>query len=209
MKTRLIDASDKKIIQLALEEDIGFGDITTKALFDKKNPLIEAKIIAKEPLILAGIEIAEEVFKKIDPKIKFKKLNKEGDRIQEEAILALIKGKASSILTAERVALNFLQHLSGVATLTYLFVKSVRGTNAKILDTRKTIPGFRRLEKYAVKMGGGKNHRMGLYDAYLIKDNHLAFYGSIIQAIERIRKQNNKKLKIEVEIKNLNEFEEA
>lgn len=199
----------KKLIQLALQEDIGSGDVTTRALFGKKDPLVQAELIAKEPLLLAGLEIAELVFKKINPKIRFRKLAKEGSRVKEGAVLASLKGKASSILTAERVALNILQHLSGIATLTYLFVQSVKGTKAKILDTRKTLPAWRRLEKYAVKMGGGVNHRIGLYDAYLIKDNHLALYGSIAKAIEQIRKQNRKKMKVEVEVKNLEEFEQA
>lgn len=204
-----ISAREKKLLSLALEEDIGSGDITTQTLFGKKNLKVEAILLVKEPLIVCGVELAEWVFKKTDPKIKFKKKLKDGSRAQQGDSIASISGNAGSILTAERVALNFLQHLSGVATLTYLFSQSIQDTKAKILDTRKTLPGWRKLEKYAVKIGGGVNHRFGLYDAFLIKDNHLALYGSITKAIEQVRKQNRKKLKVEVEVKNLNEFEEA
>lgn len=209
MKKLLKDSSIQSLISLALKEDVGSGDITTRTLFGKKNLKVEAIVLVKEPLIVCGIDLAELVFKKINPKIKFKKILKDGNRAQEEDSIASISGNAGSILTAERVALNFLQHLSGVATLTYLFSQSIQDTKAKILDTRKTLPAWRKLEKYAVKTGGGVNHRFGLYDAFLIKDNHLALYGSITKAIELVRKQNRKKLKVEVEVKNLNEFEEA
>ncbi len=209
MKKLLKDSSIQSLISLALKEDIGSGDITTRTLFGKKNLKVEAIVLVKEPLIVCGIDLAELVFKKINPKIKFKKISKDGNRAQEGDCIASISGNAGSLLTAERVALNFLQHLSGVATLTYLFSQSIQDTKAKILDTRKTLPGWRKLEKYAVKTGGGVNHRFGLYDAFLIKDNHLALYGSITKAIEQVRKQNRKKLKVEVEVKNLNEFEEA
>ncbi len=209
MKKLLKDSSIQSLISLALKEDVGSGDITTRTLFGKKNLKVEAIVLVKEPLIVCGIDLAELVFKKINPKIKFKKNLKDGSRAQEGDSIASISGNAGSLLTAERVALNFLQHLSGVATLTYLFSQSIQDTKTKILDTRKTLPGWRKLEKYAVKTGGGVNHRFGLYDAFLIKDNHLALYGSITKAIEQVRKQNRKKLKVEVEVKNLNEFEEA
>ena len=165
----MIDLGTKKLINLALEEDNASGDITNLALFGKKAPKVQAYFLAKEPLVLAGIEIVQAVFKKVDPKIKFKALKKDGATCEEGDELAVVEGSASSLLTAERTALNFLQQLSGVATQTYLFVKTVEGTGAKILDTRKTLPGWRSLQKYAVKVGGGHNHRMGLYDAYLIK----------------------------------------
>ncbi len=199
----------KRLIDVALREDLGPGDITTRALFPKNSPPIKAKIIAKQNLVIAGLEIAEAVFKKVDANLRVKKIKKDGARVKSGAEILFIHGKASSILTAERTALNFLQHLSGVATLTSHFVEKIHGTHAKILDTRKTLPGWRALEKYAVKIGEGKNHRMGLYDAYLIKDNHLALYGSITKAIEQVQKTNLKKLKIEVEVNSLKQFKEA
>lgn len=205
-----LGTAEKKLIELALQEDIASGDITTQALFGKKSPKVKAVFLAKEPLVLAGIDVAQAVFKKVDPKIKFKVLKKEGSKCNEGDEIAILEGSVSSLLIAERTALNFLQQLSGVATQAYLFVKTIEGTNAKILDTRKTLPGWRSLQKYAVKIGGGHNHRMGLYDAYLIKDNHLALYGSITQAIEAVRKHNNKKKnKIEVEVTNLKQLDEA
>jgi nicotinate-nucleotide pyrophosphorylase (carboxylating) len=203
------DPSLQKLFQLALHEDLGSGDVTTQALFSKKNPTIEGKILAKESLVLAGSGAAQAVFKKVDPKIQFKSSHKDGDKIPEGMAFASVKGKAASLLNAERVALNFLQHLSGIATLTYCFVQQVQGTSAKILDTRKTLPGWRRLEKAAVKAGGGENHRMGLYDAFLIKDNHLALSGSLAEAVEKSRAANKKKMKIEVEVTSLQGLEEA
>jgi nicotinate-nucleotide pyrophosphorylase (carboxylating) len=209
MKTPLIGPAEKKLIDLALREDLGNGDVTTQALFSKQNPVVQAKILAKEPLVLAGTEVAEAIFKKIDPKIVFKSTQQDGDKVLGGNPVALLKGKAASLLTAERVALNFLQHLSGIATLTYLFVQTIRGTSAQILDTRKTLPGWRRLEKHAVKAGGGENHRMGLYDAYLIKDNHLAMDGSIAWAVQKVRASNRRQLKVEVEVVSLQEVDEA
>ncbi len=200
---------EKKLLELALKEDIGSGDITTYALFSKKDPKARALLLAKEAFILAGLGMAQAVFKKVNPKIQFKPLKKEGSQCEEGDEIAQILSPASSLLSAERTALNFLQHLSGIATQTFLFVQSIQGTSAKILDTRKTLPAWRSLEKYAVKMGGGLNHRMGLDDAYLIKDNHLALYGSITKAIEAVRKHHQKKKKIEVEVTNLKEFDEA
>lgn len=201
---------NSKLIQLALQEDLEKGDITTQALFAKKKIITQAQFIAKEPLVLAGIEIAKTVFKKVNPQVHFKILKKEGSRCEEGSVIAEVKGSATSILASERVALNFIQHLSGVATLTHLFVQSISGTSAKILDTRKTLPAWRSLQKYAVEIGGGVNHRFGLYDAYLIKDNHLALYGSVSQAIAAARKhRGKKKVKIEIEVDNLDQFEEA
>ncbi len=201
--------AEKKLIDLALHEDVASGDITSLALFGKKSPKVKGIFLAKEPLILAGIEVVQAVFKKVDPKVKFKVLKKDGATCDEGDEIAILEGSASSLLKGERTALNFLQQLSGVATQTYLFVKTIEGTGAKILDTRKTLPGWRSLQKYAVKVGGGHNHRMGLYDAYLIKDNHLALSGSIAEAIQTARKHNKKKKKIEVEVTNLAQFKEA
>ncbi len=204
-----LDLSEKKLIDLALQEDLGSADITSLALFRKKSPKVKAIFLAKEPLILAGIKVAQAVFEKVDSKVKFKILKKDGSECSEGDEIAVVEGSGSSILIAERTALNFLQQLSGVATQTYLFVKTVEGTDTKILDTRKTLPGWRSLQKYAVKVGGGHNHRMGLYDAYLIKDNHLALYGSITKAIEAVRKHNKKKKKIEIEVTNIDQLDEA
>ncbi|MBF0492958.1 MAG: carboxylating nicotinate-nucleotide diphosphorylase [Deltaproteobacteria bacterium] len=198
------------LIKNALQEDLGKNDITTQALFTKKSPRVSARIIAKQDLVLAGAMIAKKTFKQVDPQLKIRLIKKDGIFCEAGQSILEISGKASSILTAERTALNFLQHLSGVATLTQRFVQAVKGTCAKILDTRKTLPGWRNLQKYAVKVGGGANHRFGLYDAYLIKDNHLALYGSLSQAIEAVRKHRGKKsIKIEVEVDTLQQFEEA
>src|SRR4029450_7695945 len=203
MKTHLVNDAVMKLIDLALKEDLGPGDVTSKALFSKKNPVVQGKILAKEPLLLAGMEAAEAVFRKVDPKIVLKRSHQDGDKVSEGNPILSVKGKATSVLAAERIALNFLQHLSGIATFTYQFLQTVRGTAAQILDTRKTLPGWRRLEKHAVKMGGGQNHRMGLYDAYLIKDNHLALSGSVSEAIKSVRAVNRKPLKVEVEVTSL------
>lgn len=208
MKTPL-GLAEKKLIDLALKEDLGPGDITSVALFGKKGSKVKTRLQAKELLILAGLEVAAAVFKKVNPQIRFRPKKKDGDPVMDGEILAELEGLAASLLSAERVALNFLQHLSGIATLTHCFVQQVKGTFAKILDTRKTLPGWRRLEKYAVKVGGGVNHRMGLYDAFLIKDNHLALSGSITEAVQKVKAANRKKLKIEVEVTTLQGLEEA
>ncbi|MBI3754254.1 MAG: carboxylating nicotinate-nucleotide diphosphorylase [Deltaproteobacteria bacterium] len=200
--------SIQDIIKTALAEDIGPGDITTMAALDR-NAEGSAEIIAKEDIIVAGILIAEAVFKTIDAKIEFKALAEDGDNVRKGAIIAAVSGRISAILTGERVALNFLQRLSGIATLTSRFVNNVKGFKVKILDTRKTTPGLRILEKYAVRMGGGFNHRFGLCDGVLIKDNHIAVVGGIAEAVERARENTPKNLLIEVEVKNLNEVKEA
>lgn len=192
----------------ALEEDIGPLDITTSTLVSEK---IEAKglIIAKEDLVLAGLKVASECFRILDPDIKFRERFKDGESVEKGKIIAEIAGKAQAILMAERVALNFLQRLSGVATLTSKYIERVRGLKVKIVDTRKTTPGLRALEKYAVRMGGGFNHRFGLYDAVLIKDNHIALSGGIKRAVEKVRKSMPHTAKIEVETKSLEEVKEA
>lgn len=168
----------KDIIKRVLKEDIGKGDITTNALIPK-NLKAKAIIIAKEAGVVCGLGVAAEVFKILDKKILVKTKVKEGAQVKKGKVLAKVSGPARSILTAERTALNFLQRLSGIATLTRKFVEKVQSptSNVKILDTRKTTPGLRVLEKYAVKVGGGVNHRFGLYDAVLIKDNHIKIIG--------------------------------
>jgi nicotinate-nucleotide pyrophosphorylase (carboxylating) len=197
----------QKIVKIALEEDLGSGDITSNLTISKKQKG-EGFILAKENGVIAGLEVVKSVFKQVDPGLMFKPLVSDGDKVRPSQKVALIRGKAKSILAGERTALNFLQRLSGIATLTSEFVKKTGGTRAKILDTRKTTPGLRLLEKYAVQKGGGKNHRQGLYDMILIKDNHIEAAGSISLAIRKALR-NRKGLKIEVETKNLEEIKQA
>jgi nicotinate-nucleotide pyrophosphorylase (carboxylating) len=199
-------------VKKALTEDIGSGDATTLATVSK-NLLARAVMRAREPLVVAGIEFAEIAFRELSSKIKIRKLSRDRQKLAAGKTLLKISGSARAILTAERVALNFVQRLSGVATLTSQFVEAVRGTSAKILDTRKTTPGWRRFEKYAVACGGGKNHRLGLFDMILIKDNHLAALlnakpNVIAAAIAHARKKFPK-LKIEVEADDLKQVKQA
>lgn len=198
----------KKLIHNALEEDVGPGDITTwSVLFGEEKGV--ARAIAKTDLTVAGLTVFEEVFFALDPGIHCIRYFDDGSSVTCGQVLAQISGKLVSILTAERVALNFLQRMCGIATLTRKFVDAIEGTGAKILDTRKTAPGLRYLDKYAVRMGGGYNHRFGLYDGILIKDNHIVAAGGISRAIERVRMTTPHTLKVEVEAKNLAEVEEA
>lgn len=196
------------LIKAALKEDIGNGDVTANATVPK-NIIGIAKIVAKEKIVVCGTKIAEKVFKKVDKKLKVKIVKKDGQLINKGSVIAEIKGPARSLLTAERTALNFLQHLSGIATLTNKYVSALKGARTKILDTRKTTPGWRMLEKYAVKTGGGKNHRIGLFDMFLIKNNHIDVAGSITEAVMAARQSNKRKLNIEVEVRNFAELEEA
>ncbi len=197
-----------KIVKQALAEDLVRNDITTRLLFPKAVKA-NAAIQVKQEAILAGLPVAKAVFIQVDPKLKFKPLAQDGDRVKPGTVIARIQGDGRSILKGERVALNFLQHLSGIATLTARFVEAVRGTKATILDTRKTTPGLRSLEKYAVRMGGGRNHRMTLSDGILIKDNHLALAGSLKAVVERAKKNAPRGFKVEVETTNLKEVEAA
>jgi nicotinate-nucleotide pyrophosphorylase (carboxylating) len=168
-----------------------------------------AEIIAKQELILAGSLVAREVFRKLDPWVQFTPLAHEGGTVKSGGIIAQVAGKTRALLAGERVALNVMQHLSGIATQTARYRDLLKGQRAEILDTRKTLPGLRALEKYAVRMGGGRNHRFGLYDGILIKDNHIAAAGGIIKAMANIRTKVQPLLKIEVEVKNLDEVREA
>jgi len=197
----------KEIIKYSLAEDVGTGDITTDNL-NISHKIADAVVLAKQDCIIAGIDVAIRVFNTIDPDIQSTKRNSDGDYVEKDARVLLLRGSISSLLKAERVALNFLQRLSGIATLTRKFVEATKGTNAKILDTRKTTPLLRELEKYAVRMGGGYNHRLGLYDAVLIKDNHITAVGSITQAVKTIRDALPNTF-VEVEVKNLEELQEA
>ena len=170
------------LIRRALAEDVGSGDVTSLATIPA-TALAHARIIAKAPLVCVGLPLAERIFRSLDADASITLLAKDGDLVDKGRELLLIRARARAVLTAERTALNFLAHLSGIATLTHRFVESLAGTNAKIRDTRKTTPGLRMLEKYAVRMGGGTNHRIGLYDAILLKENHIALAGGVTAAL--------------------------
>ena len=198
----------EEIIKWALDEDIQSGDITTIATVNND---IEgkAKIIARRNGVVAGLEIAEKIFHYFDNKLEISLSCSDGDFVETGEELILLNGKLASILTAERVSLNFLGKLSGIASLTRKFVEEVKGTGCTILDTRKTTPLLRELEKYAVRVGGGKNHRSGLYDMYLIKENHIAAAGSIESALKKVFDHQEKiqnKAQIEIEVSNLNDL---
>ena len=197
-----------RLIEQALHEDIHTGDITTQAVVPGRRPA-SARLIAKEPLVLAGIHVAEMVFRKLDPSVTFVARIPEGSSAGKGDVLATIEGNASDLLMAERVALNLLQRMSGIATLTSRYVEAVSGTKARIVDTRKTTPGLREIEKYAVRVGGGVNHRTGLYDGVLIKENHIAAAGGIAEAVSRARAYIPHTLKIEIETETRSQVEEA
>jgi len=206
-----IDKKISKLISSALNEDVKNGDITSKATISKSKKAM-GKFLVKADGIIAGLEIAKMVFKVVDPKIKFDIKIKDGSKVKYGNVAAIVTGKAQSLLTAERTALNFLQRMSGIATSANIYSEKVKHTKAKVIDTRKTVPGLRTLDKLAVKLGGCANHRIGLYDMFLIKDNHIEVAGSITKAVEACVKYNKKhrtKFKIEVETKNLKEVEEA
>ncbi len=206
LRTNVIDL----IVKLALREDVGSRDVTTSAVIPKNTP-IKAEIEAKAAGILCGIEIAELVFRYVDENLRFLPVLKDGAAMEPGQEIAYIEGNAASILIAERTALNFLTHLSGIATFTRRFVDRVKGTRAQILDTRKTTPNLRVLEKYAVKTGGGTNHRAGLYDQILIKDNHLNILRNekIVDIIARAKASALKNMPVGIEVKNLKELAEA
>lgn len=196
-----------EIIRRSLEEDLGSGDITTKYL-DLEPTIATAFMIAKAEGVIAGAEIAKMVFKTVDPDLKITLYRKDGDSVVKGDEIMRIEGKPSSILQGERTALNFLQRLSGIATKTNRMVKLIEGTKTKLLDTRKTTPLLRSLEKHAVRIGGGFNHRAGLFDMILIKENHIRAAGGITSAINRV-KQHNTTYRIEVEVTNAEELKEA
>jgi nicotinate-nucleotide pyrophosphorylase (carboxylating) len=197
-----------RLIDLALEEDIGSGDVTTQALIPP-DLMGEAHIRAKQPLVVAGLPVAARVFYKVDSSLVFEPQAGEGQEVPAGQVLAVLTGPAAPILTGERVALNFLTHLSGIATFTRRMVKQVAGSGAILVDTRKTTPGWRLLEKYAVRLGGGRNHRFGLYDAVLIKNNHLTAVGSLTEAVRLARTHAPPSLRVEVEVADLAGLQEA
>jgi nicotinate-nucleotide pyrophosphorylase (carboxylating) len=196
------------IIDAALREDMPEGDITSESVIPA-GALSEAVFLAKEDGVLAGLTVARRVFEKIDPSVEFVERTKDGAAFKKTDILARLKGPTVALLKGERTALNFLQRLSGIATATRRFVDAVAGTKAKILDTRKTTPGLRLLEKYAVKMGGGANHRLSLSDMVLIKDNHLRHVGSMAEAVRRARAAVKPGIRIEVEAAELAQVRDA
>lgn len=206
--------TDEKLmafIHQALKEDVGDGDHSTLASipFEAKN---KARLLVKEDSIIAGVEMARLIFNYYDPDVEFETYISDGEVVRVGDIAFIVKGSAQSILTCERLVLNIIQRMSGIATLAHEMVKEVEHTQAKILDTRKTTPNFRMFEKWAVLLGGAHNHRFGLFDMIMLKDNHVDFAGGIEKAVEKTRKylsENNLNLKIEVETRNLDEVEEA
>ncbi|MGI9262134.1 MAG: carboxylating nicotinate-nucleotide diphosphorylase [Woeseiaceae bacterium] len=189
-----------------LAEDVGSGDVTAEIVDEAAHA--EAIIVAREPMTMAGQPWVNEVFAQLDSDIVVEWMYNDGDHVREDAELCIIRGPARPILTGERSALNFVQFLSATATLTARYVKAVEGTNVQVLDTRKTIPGLRHAQKYAVRTGGGNNHRIGLYDAVLIKENHIISAGSIDAAIASAR-QRHTELPVEIEVESVTEFREA
>lgn len=196
-----------ELISRAFEEDIGSGDVTTNAIIDPET-IAEAEWTAKDDGVVAGLEIAGSVFRRLDPGLEWKTNVSDGNKITAGSVILEMKGKARAMLTGERTALNIVQRMSGIATETERYANRLKDYKTKILDTRKTAPGLRLLDKYAVKMGGGENHRMGLYDLAMIKDNHIIAAGGIANAVERVRRAQPA-LKIEVEVKSLKEVKEA
>lgn len=196
------------IIENTLEEDLGSGDVTTDAIFSV-DETCEALIIGKEEGIIAGIPIAERVFQKLAPEVTVAQKLKDGEHVNPGDEILVIKGSIHAVLSGERLSLNLLQRMSGIATATSKYVAAISGYRTRILDTRKTAPGLRVLDKYAVSIGGGCNHRFGLYDAVLIKDNHIDFAGNISNAVEIVRSKYQSKFKVEVETSTLDEVREA
>ncbi len=198
----------QKLIEHCLNEDIGTGDLTTNSIVPA-DTASTGFIVTREGGVVAGLPLAEMVFRCIDPSVKFHALVQDGEKVELNRVLAKVTGSARAILTGERLVLNFLQRLSGIATATARLVELVKGEKAHIVDTRKTTPGLRVLEKYAVRVGGGHNHRFGLYDAVLIKDNHIKMAGGIKSAVETARRSCPHTVKIEVEVEDLAGVEEA
>lgn len=200
-----------RLIDLAFAEDIGDGDHTTLSCIP---PTAQgrSKLLIKEPGILAGIEIAKEVFRRFDPELKVEVFINDGAEVKPGDVPMIVSGKVQSLLQTERLMLNILQRMSGIATMTHRYAQQLQGTHTRVLDTRKTTPGMRILEKMAVKIGGGVNHRIGLFDMILLKDNHVDFAGGIDKAILRAKeycREKGKNLKIEIEVRNLDELQQV
>ena len=198
----------QRLLDLALEEDAGRGDVTSGSIIDEGQEA-EADIIAKERLVVCGLGIAEAVFTRFDWRTRLRTRVADGDPVTPGTLVATVRGPAQALLAGERTALNFMQHLTGVATLTQSFVAAGEGAKVRITDTRKTTPGLRALEKYAVRVGGGHNHRADLSSGVLIKDNHVALVGSVREAVRRARANAPHSLRIEVEVDSLSQLDEA
>jgi nicotinate-nucleotide pyrophosphorylase (carboxylating) len=205
----VLPKATEQLIERALAEDVGGGDVTSEAVVPA-GTRAGARIEQKAPGVVFGFEIAEAVFRRLDPELSWNPLRAEGDWLDDPpAAVADLEGDARALLTGERVALNFLQHLSGIATATAAAVAALRGTGVQVLDTRKTVPGLRELEKQAVAAGGGRNHRMGLHDAILVKDNHIALAGGISDAVRRAIEHAPDEMAVEVECATLDDVREA
>ena len=196
------------LIDLALTEDLGSGDLTTNALFTDRAQGA-AGLIARQALVVSGLDVTAAVFTRLDKSCSFKLLTQDGRHVKKGTVLARIRGPVRALLIGERPALNFIRHLSGIASLTAEYVKALKGTGCTLLDTRKTTPGLRRLEKAAVRAGGGSNHRLGLFDGAMIKDNHITAAGSIRAAVKTVRKSIPPTVKIEVECSNFKQVRES
>ena len=194
-------------VRIALAEDVGSGDITARLI--PASTLAEARVISRENAIVCGSAWFDEVYRQLDPKVHVAWRCADGERVTPEQVLCVVQGPARSLLTGERSALNFLQTLSGTATVTRCYADAIADTKTKVLDTRKTIPGLRAAQKYAVRCGGGQNHRMGLYDAVLIKENHIAAAGSITKAVTTMRRLMGTGFKIEIEVENITQLKDA
>ena len=200
-----------KLIDLAFAEDIGDGDHTTLCCIPE-DATGKSHLLIKEDGVLAGVEVAKEVFRRFDPELKVEVLMEDGTKVKKGDIAMVVSGKVRSLLQTERLMLNIMQRMSGIATTTSRYVEKLKGTGTRVLDTRKTTPGLRMLEKAAVKIGGGCNHRIGLFDMILLKDNHVDFAGGIRNAIDRCHEyleKNNLKLKIEIEVRNFDELQQV
>jgi nicotinate-nucleotide pyrophosphorylase (carboxylating) len=208
MQSLVFTAAVERLIDFALEEDIGSGDITTNFLVDPE-ARSQGAIVAKEPLVVAGLAMVRRVFQRLDPEVVFTPRFHDGDRVTKGAEVLAVEGRLAALLTGERTALNFLQRLSGIATHVRAYMALLGDSRVRLVDTRKTTPGWRVLEKYAVRVGGAGNHRMGLFDAVLIKDNHIAACGGITAAVARARAQVSHLTKIEVEAATQDEVREA
>ena len=203
-----VNEEELRLIDMALAEDVGGGDWTSRWVVPARTRG-EGQIIAKAEGVVCGLAIASAVFTRLDPRVEIRTELADGAAVNEGDVVCTIEGPARIILTGERTALNFMQRLSGIATMTRRFVDAIAGTDARILDTRKTTPGWRSLEKAAVKAGGGDNHRFGLFDMVLIKENHIQIAGGVAEAIKRVRDANTKGLRVEVEVRNKDELRAA
>ena len=206
-----VDELEEKLIELAFAEDIGDGDHTTLCCIPE-DAMGKSHLLIKEDGILAGVELAKKVFAKFDPTMQVEVLINDGAHVKVGDIAMVVTGKVRSLLQTERLMLNIMQRMSGIATMTNKYVELLKGTKTRVLDTRKTTPGLRMLEKQAVKIGGGTNHRIGLFDMILLKDNHIDFAGGIANAIDRCHnylKEKNLDLKIEIEVRNFDELQQV